>query len=50
MIRLRRGAAAIDLRGSLLCDVREETGRPLCGFYAAATTRRQQRFEFAAGG
>ena len=50
MIRLRRGTAAIDLRGSLFCDVREETGRPLCGIHAAATTRWLQRFEFAAGG
>ncbi len=50
MIRLRRGTAAIDLRGSLSCDVREEIGRPLCGIHAAATTRRLQRFEFAAAG
>ena len=50
MIRLRRGTAAIHLRGSLFCDVREETGRPLCGIHAAATTRWLQRFEFAAGG
>ncbi len=38
------------LRGSLCCDVREATGRPLCGIHAAATTRWLQRFEFAAGG
>ena len=52
MIWLRRGTAAIDLRlrGSLFCDVREETGRLLCGIHAAATTRWLQRFEFAAGG
>jgi hypothetical protein len=49
-MRLRRGTAATDLRGSLSCDVREETGRPLCGVYAAATTRWRQRFEFAAAG
>ena len=47
MIRLRRGTAAIDLRGSLSCGVREETGRPLCGIHAAAATRWLQRFEVA---
>ncbi len=50
MIRLRRGTAAIDLRGSLSCDVCEETGRPLCGIHAAATTRWLRRFEVTAGG
>ncbi len=50
MISLRRGTAAMYLRGSLCCDVREATGRPLCGIHAAATTRWLQRFEFAAGG
>jgi hypothetical protein len=50
VIRLRRGTAAIDLRGSLFCDAREETGRPLCGIHAAATTRWLQPFEFAPGG
>ena len=50
MIRLRRGTAATDLRGSLFCDAREEAGRPLCGIQTAATTRWLQRFEFAADG
>lgn len=34
--RFRRGAATVDLRGSLFCDVREAGRSPLCGFYAAA--------------
>ena len=48
LIRVRRGTATIDLRGSLFCDVREDIGRPRCGFYAAATARLLQRFDFAA--
>lgn len=36
IVRLKRGTAAIELRGSLFCEVREATVFPLCGFYAAA--------------
>jgi hypothetical protein len=36
IVRLRRGTASIDLRGSLFCEVREASALPLCGFYAAA--------------
>jgi bacteriochlorophyll 4-vinyl reductase len=43
IVRLRRDAASLDLRGSLFCEVREASPRPLCGFYAAATTRVLQR-------
>jgi hypothetical protein len=39
IIRLRRGAASVDLRGSLFCEVRETSVLPLCGFYAAAIRR-----------
>jgi hypothetical protein len=37
--RIKRGSVAIDLRGSLFCEVREATMLPLCGFYAAAIAR-----------
>jgi bacteriochlorophyll 4-vinyl reductase len=37
--RLRRGAANIDVRASVFCQVREPVALPLCGFYAAAFTR-----------
>jgi len=37
IIRVRRGRASIDLRGSLFCEVRQASALPLCGFYAAAT-------------
>jgi hypothetical protein len=39
IIRLRRGTASVDLRGSLFCEVREASVLPLCGFYAAAIRR-----------
>lgn len=48
LVRLRRGAASVDLRGSLFCEVRQASALPLCGFYAAAITRVLQLFSFAA--
>jgi hypothetical protein len=39
IIRLKGENAAIDLRGSLFCEVREASALPLCGFYAAAIAR-----------
>ncbi len=37
--RIKRGSVAIDLRGSLFCEVRETSMLPLCGFYASAIAR-----------
>jgi hypothetical protein len=48
IIRLRRGTASVDLRGSLFCDVREASVLPLCGFYAAAIARVLQQFALRA--
>jgi bacteriochlorophyll 4-vinyl reductase len=39
VVRMRRGTASIDLRGSLFCEVREASMFPLCGFYASAFSR-----------
>jgi len=39
IIRIKRGTASVDLRGSLFCEVREASVLPLCGFYAAAIAR-----------
>jgi hypothetical protein len=47
IVRIRRGAASIDLRGSLFCEVREASMLPLCGFYAAAFTRVLQLCDIA---
>ncbi len=48
IVRVRRDAASIDLRGSLFCEVREASPLPLCGFYAAAIERVLQRLSVAA--
>jgi hypothetical protein len=39
IIRIKKGTASVDLRGSLFCEVREASVLPLCGFYAAAIAR-----------
>ncbi len=39
VFKIRRGTAAIDLRGSLFCEVREVSAMPLCAFYASAIAR-----------
>lgn len=36
IVRIKRGTASVDLRGSLFCEVREASTLPLCGFYRAA--------------
>jgi predicted hydrocarbon binding protein len=41
--KLRRGAGTIELRGSIFCEVREATDRPLCAFYRAALARFLER-------
>jgi hypothetical protein len=46
--RLKRGEVAIDLRGSLFCEVREVSVLPLCGFYVSAIARLLRLFEVPA--
>jgi hypothetical protein len=48
VVRVRRGIASVDLRGSLFCEVRETSILPLCGFYASAFARVLQQFSLAA--
>jgi hypothetical protein len=48
IVRLRRGKASVDLRGSLFCEVREASALPLCGFYASAIARVLQLFALRA--
>jgi hypothetical protein len=48
IVRVRRDAASIDLRGSLFCEVREASPRALCGFYIAAVSRILARFSVPA--
>ena len=48
IVKLRKGVAAVDLRGSLFCEVRQASPSPLCGFYAAAIRKVLQLFAVAA--
>lgn len=48
IVRMKRGTASIDLRGSLFCEVRETTVLPLCGFYASAIGRVMHLFGLSA--
>ncbi len=48
IVRIKRGTASIDLRGSLFCEVREASVLPLCGFYAAAIARVLHQFSLPA--
>lgn len=48
IVRVKRGAASVDLRGSLFCEVREPSALPLCGFYRAAIIEVLQAFEIEA--
>jgi hypothetical protein len=48
IVKLRRGTASIDLRGSLFCEVRETSILPLCGFYASAIARVLRHFDLRA--
>jgi hypothetical protein len=46
IVRWRKGGVgAVDLRGSLFCQVREPTAQPLCEFYAAAIGRLASLFQ-----
>jgi hypothetical protein len=39
IVTLRAGVAAVDLRGSLFCEVRQASPFPLCGYYGTAMAR-----------
>jgi hypothetical protein len=39
IVRLRRGAGSVTVRGSIFCGVRERSVEPLCRYYAAAIAR-----------
>ena len=39
IIRWKRGTGAIDIRGSIFCEVRDRVEQPLCEFYASAIRR-----------
>ncbi|HEY6360323.1 MAG TPA: hypothetical protein VIX63_04425 [Vicinamibacterales bacterium] len=39
IFRWRQGRGAVDIRGSLFCEVRDPVEKPLCEFYASAIRR-----------
>jgi hypothetical protein len=39
IIRWKRGKGAVDIRGSIFCEVRDRVDLPLCEFYASAIRR-----------
>lgn len=48
IVRVKRGTAHLDLRGSLFCEVREASALPLCGFYRAAVVEVLHAFKIDA--
>jgi hypothetical protein len=45
IVKWRQGRAAVDIRGSIFCEVREPVDAPLCGYYAAALGRLFREFD-----
>ena len=45
IVRWRKGMGAIDIRGSIFCEVRDRTEQPLCEFYASAIRRLMYLFD-----
>ena len=39
LVRWRKGTAAVEIRGSIFCEVRDRAEQPLCEFYASALRR-----------
>ena len=48
VVRWRKGAGQIDIKGSIFCEVREAVPDPLCEFYAAAFRRLLYLFDVRA--
>ena len=48
VLRWRRGQVAVDVRGSIFCEVRDRVERPLCEFYASAIRRLMYLFNLDA--
>lgn len=48
IVRWKKGEGAVDIRGSIFCEVRDRTDQPLCEFYAAAIRRLMYLFSLDA--
>lgn len=44
IVRWRKGRGAVDIRGSIFCEVRDRVQQPLCQYYASAITRLMHLF------
>jgi hypothetical protein len=44
IVRWRQGKGAVDIRGSIFCEVRDRVEQPLCEFYASAIRRMMYLF------
>ena len=45
IVRWRKGQGAIDIRGSIFCEVRDKVEQPLCEYYAAMIKRLMGLFD-----
>ena len=45
IVKWKRGKGAVDIRGSIFCEVRDKVEQPLCEFYASAIRRLLYLFE-----
>jgi predicted hydrocarbon binding protein len=45
IVRWRKGRGAVDIRGSLFCEVRDPVPQPLCEYYASAIRRLMEEFD-----
>jgi hypothetical protein len=48
LVKWRKGRGAVDIRGSIFCEVRDPVEQPLCEFYASAIRRLLYLFELDA--
>ena len=48
IVRWRQGKGAVDIRGSLFCEVRDRAEQPLCEYYASAFRRLMYLFSLDA--
>jgi bacteriochlorophyll 4-vinyl reductase len=48
LVRWRKGRGAVDIRGSIFCEVRDRVEQPLCEFYASAIRRLMYLFNLDA--
>ena len=47
-VRIRKGRAEVNIRGSIFCDVRDRAEHPLCDYYVAAIRRLLSQFNLDA--